>query len=84
MDLVCRGGPGDPRIPHQNLWQGSTTGSLIPMIELITIILIGVIIADLVSQANVKGTTTILCQLGNLWGVSVSGMLGQSYQTKKC
>jgi len=54
------------------------------MIELITIILIGVIIADLVSQANVKGTTTILCQLGNLWGVSVSGMLGQSYQTKKC
>jgi len=54
------------------------------MVQLITIILIGVIIADVVSSANVKGTSTLFCQLGNLWGISVNGMLGNSYKTKSC
>jgi len=53
-------------------------------VGLITIILIGVIIADLVSSANVKGTSTLFCQIGNLWGIGISGMLGNSYKTKSC
>lgn len=54
------------------------------VVNLLVIIAVGVIIANLVASANVNGVTTLFCNLSNLWSIGVSGMLGQQATTKKC
>jgi hypothetical protein len=45
------------------------------LIQLGTLILIGVILANMV--ANATGTKTFFNGLGSLWGMSINGMLGK-------
>jgi hypothetical protein len=45
------------------------------LIQLGTLILIGVILANMVANAN--GTKTFFNGLGSLWGMSINGMLGK-------
>jgi hypothetical protein len=44
-------------------------------IQLGTLILIGVILANMIANAN--GTKTFFNGLGSLWGMSINGMLGK-------
>jgi hypothetical protein len=44
-------------------------------IQLGTLILIGVILANMI--ANATGTKTFFNGLGSLWGMSINGMLGK-------
>jgi len=50
--------------------------------NLFVIMAVGVILADMI--ANAKGTASLFCGMANLWGIGVSGMLGQSYTPAKC
>lgn len=45
------------------------------LIQVATLILIGVILANMI--ANAQGTKTFFNGLGHLWGMSINGMLGQ-------
>ena len=46
------------------------------LIQLGALIIIGVILANMVAHAS--GTTAFFNGLGNLWGRSINGLLGQS------
>lgn len=46
------------------------------IISLGALIVVGVIIANMI--ANAAGTTAFFNGLGNLWGRSINGLLGQS------
>lgn len=46
--------------------------------------IVGVIIANMIAKQNVKGTTALFCQLGNMWGITTSALLGSQYKPKPC
>lgn len=45
-------------------------------IQLGALVIIGVIVANMI--ANAQGTTAFFNGLGNLWGRSINGLLGQA------
>lgn len=47
------------------------------VVNLVVIIVVGVIVADLVMPSHVKGTNYLLGGLSALWKVGVNGMLGK-------
>jgi len=46
------------------------------VMNLFVIIAVGVILADLVANAN--GTNALFSGMGNMWKIGVNGMLGKS------
>ena len=46
------------------------------VVNLLVIVAIGVIIANLVAPGNIAGTNAILGGVANIWSTSVRGMLG--------
>ena len=46
------------------------------VINLLVIVAVGVIIADLVAHAS--GTNALFTGIGNIWSTSVKGMLGKT------
>lgn len=46
------------------------------IVNLLVIIAMGVILADLIK--NYKGTEALFTGIGNMWKVSVNGMLGKT------
>lgn len=46
------------------------------VINLVVIIAVGVIIADLVTPGHIPGTTAVLKGSSNLWTIGVNGLLG--------
>jgi len=45
---------------------------------------VGVILANLVSNANVGGVCTLFCHITNIWGTAINGMLAQPYTNADC
>jgi len=54
------------------------------VMNLFVIIAVGVILANMVSNKNASGTTALFCNMGNLWKISVNGMLGNQTTLSKC
>lgn len=52
------------------------------ILNIAVIVAIGVIVADLIQPAHLGGTNAILKGTGDLWSISVRGMLGQPSATK--
>jgi hypothetical protein len=49
------------------------------IVQLGVLILVGVILANMIANAN--GTQTFFNGLGSLWGMSINGMLGKPTST---
>lgn len=54
------------------------------IVNLLVLMAVGVIIADMIAGSNVTGTKTLFCNLGNIWQIGISGMLGQQAKTTQC
>lgn len=52
--------------------------------DLATIVIVGIIIATLASNANTGGTGTLLCGVTYFWQAAVNGMLGQQVPNYNC
>lgn len=52
-------------------------GSNVVIMNVIILIVIGVIIADLLQPSNIQGTTTLLRTTSQFWTTGVNGMLGK-------
>lgn len=79
MDLVHRCRRCSHWLPRSSLWTSNPARRPLSVIwDLALIVVGGVILADLVSSANVPGTKTLISGITDFVNSSVRGMLGQS------